>query len=236
MPSATSRRLCPQAIFVPADFSAYREASARVFVVLRGYTPVIEPLSLDEAYLDLSGSREARHQPEAVGRRLKTEVREATGGLTSSVGVATSKVVAKIASDLRKPDGLVVVAPGTEAGFLAPLPVRVLPGLGPTGAALTVSAYAPSATSRPSRRRCWRHAWAARAPGSRRWRWATTRARSRSWLAQEHLPRGHLRAGRGRSAVAPPHRPRPRPGCHSERSPAATLGPNGAPEGPLRGL
>jgi DNA polymerase IV len=131
MPSATARRLCPTAIFVPADFTAYREASARVFAVMRSYTPVIEPLALDEAYLDLTGNREARTRPEAVGRRLKVEVRDATGGLTASVGVAASKVVAKIASDLRKPDGLVVVAPGTEAGFLAPLPLRVLPGLGP---------------------------------------------------------------------------------------------------------
>jgi DNA polymerase-4 len=131
MPSATAKRLCPAAIFVPPDFGAYREASARVFAVLRGYTPVIEPLSLDEAFLDLSGNREARAQPEAIGRRLKAEVWEATGGLTSSVGVAASKVVAKIASDLRKPDGLVVVPPGTEAEFLAPLPLRALPGLGP---------------------------------------------------------------------------------------------------------
>ena len=131
MPSATARRLCPAAIFVPADFTAYRAASAQVFAVLRRYTPVIEPLALDEAYLDLSGNREARSQPEAVGQRLKVEVRDATGGLTASVGVAASKVVAKIASDLRKPDGLVVVAPGTEAAFLAPLPLRVLPGLGP---------------------------------------------------------------------------------------------------------
>jgi DNA polymerase-4 len=131
MPSATARRLCPAAIFVPPDFTAYREASARAFAVLRRYTPVIEPLSLDEAFLDLSGSREARARPEEVGRRLKAEVFEATGGLTASVGVATSKVVAKIASDLRKPDGLVVVVPGTEADFLAPLPLRMLPGLGP---------------------------------------------------------------------------------------------------------
>src|SRR4030088_1203360 len=70
MPSATAKRLCPAAIFVPAAFTAYRESPARVFAVLRGYTPVIEPLSLDEAYLDLSGSREARTQTEKVGRRL----------------------------------------------------------------------------------------------------------------------------------------------------------------------
>jgi DNA polymerase-4 len=131
MPSATAKRLCPSAIFVGADFAAYRDASARVFAVLRRYTPVIEPLSLDEAFLDLSGSREARQHPEQTGLRIKAEVREATGGLTSSVGIATAKSVAKIASDLRKPDGLVVVPPGTEASFLAPLPLRALPGLGP---------------------------------------------------------------------------------------------------------
>ena len=131
MPSAIARRLCRQAIFVPADFAAYREASATVFSVLRQYTPVIEPLSLDEAFLDLSGSREARQHPEETGRRIKREVREATGGLTASVGIGASKVVAKIGSDLRKPDGMVVVRPGDEPGFLAPLPLRVLPGLGP---------------------------------------------------------------------------------------------------------
>jgi DNA polymerase-4 len=131
MPSATARRLCRQAIFIPADFVAYREASARVFSVLRRYTPLIEPLALDEAYLDLSGDRDARAAAETTGRRIKGEVFEATGGLTASVGIATCKVVAKVGSDLRKPDGMVVVAPGEEAAFLAPLPLRVLPGLGP---------------------------------------------------------------------------------------------------------
>ena len=162
MPSATAKRLCPAAIFVEADFSAYREASARVFAVLRQYTPVIEPLSLDEAYLDLSGSREARRQPEAVGRRLKAEVREATGGLTSSVGVATSKAVAKIASDLRKPDGLVVVPPGTEAAFLARCRCGCSPGWArrPSGAS-PASACAPSPTSPPCPSTCWLLAWAA---------------------------------------------------------------------------
>ena len=114
MPSATAKRLCPTAVFVEADFGAYRDASATVFGVLREYTPVIEPLSLDEAFLDLSGSREARGAPGDVGARLKAQVAVATNGLTSSVGIGTSKVVAKIASDLRKPDGLVVVLPGTS--------------------------------------------------------------------------------------------------------------------------
>ena len=135
MPSATARRLCAHAVFIPADFAAYREASSRVFGVLRGYTPVIEPLALDEAYLDLTGSREAREDAAGVGARIKREVLEATGGLTSSVGIGTSKVVAKVASELQKPDGLVVVPEGGEATFLARLPLRVLPGLGPSAEA-----------------------------------------------------------------------------------------------------
>src|ERR1700694_1159707 len=85
MPSATARRLCPAALFAPAAFTAYGAPSARVFAVRRSYTPVIEPLALDEAYLDLSGNREARSQPEAVGQRLKGEGGEATGGPTGVV-------------------------------------------------------------------------------------------------------------------------------------------------------
>jgi DNA polymerase-4 len=134
MPSAIARRLCAQAVFVPADFEAYRDVSARVFRVLRQYTPIIEPLSLDEAFLDLSGDRNARADAEGTARRIKADVVAATAGLTASVGAATCKVVAKVASDLRKPDGLVIVAPGHEAEFLAPLPMRVLPGLGPAAA------------------------------------------------------------------------------------------------------
>ena len=131
MPSATARRLCRDAIFVPADFDAYREASARVFSVFSRHTPLIEPLALDEAYLDLSGDRDARADAESTAAALKRQIREATGGLTASVGIGSCKVVAKVGSDLRKPDGTVIVPPGTESAFLAPLSFRVLPGLGP---------------------------------------------------------------------------------------------------------
>jgi len=131
MPSAMARRLCAQAIFIPADFDAYREASSRVFSVFARHTPVIEPLALDEAYLDLSGDRDARADAEATAASLKSQIREATGGLSASVGIAGCKVVAKVGSDLRKPDGTVIVPEGAEAAFLAPLPLRVLPGLGP---------------------------------------------------------------------------------------------------------
>jgi DNA polymerase-4 len=131
MPSATARRLCRQAVFLPPDFDAYREASSKVFAVLRRYTPLIEPLALDEAYLDLSADPDARADPDRTARRMQQEIGTATGGLTASIGVGSCKVVAKVGSDLRKPHGLVVVPPGEEAAFLAPLALRVLPGLGP---------------------------------------------------------------------------------------------------------
>jgi DNA polymerase-4 len=98
--------------------------------ILRSFTNAVEPLSIDEAFLDVTGSRRAFGDGEEIARRLKAAIRGATQ-LTASVGVAASKHVAKIASDMRKPDGLVVVAPGTEAAFLAPLPIRRLWGVGP---------------------------------------------------------------------------------------------------------
>ena len=130
MPMATALRLCPQAAVVPVDFTAYREASATVFAIARAYTPVVEPLSLDEAYLEVSGSLRRFGPPEAIAAEIRDRILEACR-LDASFGVATSKTVAKIASELRKPRGFVVVAPGQEAVFLAPLPLRALPGVGP---------------------------------------------------------------------------------------------------------
>jgi len=130
MPLATALRLCPQAAVVPVDFAAYRDKSAQVFAIARAVTPQVEPLSLDEAYLDVAGSRLRFGEPEQIAARLRDEILAATE-LHASFGVATTKVVAKVASDLRKPRGFVVVPPGEEAAFLAPLPVRRLPGLGP---------------------------------------------------------------------------------------------------------
>jgi len=130
MPLSRARRLCPNAIFVPCDFRAYREASKSVFTILDRYSPVIEPIALDEAYLDLTGQEALMGQPEAVAIRLRDEVK--TGcGLDLSIGVASCKLVAKVASELRKPRGLVVVRPTEEATFLAPLPLARLPGCGP---------------------------------------------------------------------------------------------------------
>ena len=130
MPLSRARRLCPQGIFVPCDFPAYREASKSVFAILDRYSPVIEPIALDEAYLDLTGEEALMGEPDAVARRLRDEVK-ARCGLDLSIGVAGSKLVAKVASELRKPRGLVVVPDGDEAAFLAPLPLDKLPGCGP---------------------------------------------------------------------------------------------------------
>ena len=130
MPLARARRLCPTAVLTPCDFPAYREASRAVFTRLDKYSPLIEPLALDEAYLDLTGQEALMGAPAAVAQRLREEIRKECG-LDISVGVASSKLVAKVASDLRKPRGLVVVAAGEEAEFLAGLPLHKLPGCGP---------------------------------------------------------------------------------------------------------
>jgi DNA polymerase-4 len=129
MPLRTAGRLCPHGIFLPVDGAKYVAVSKEVMAVLRRFTPLVEPISIDEAFLDVTGSRRMFGDGEAIGRRIKHEVRSTTG-LTISVGVATTKLVAKIASDLRKPDGLVVVPPGDEASFLAPLPITRLWGVG----------------------------------------------------------------------------------------------------------
>src|SRR5947208_3638051 len=133
MPLSRAKRLCPKAIFVPCDFKAYREASKSVFKILDRYSPVIEPIALDEAYLDLAGQEALMGQPDVVAVRLRDEVKERCG-LDLSIGVASSKLVAKVASELRKPRGLVVVQPGHEAAFLAALPLARLPGCGPATA------------------------------------------------------------------------------------------------------
>ena len=132
MPMRTAVRLCPQGIVVSPRFTRYREMSQQVMDIFRDFTEVIQPLSLDEAYLDISDAVDETEGrwPLGVALELKRRVKEDTG-LTVSVGVSVSKSVSKIASDLDKPDGLLVVPPGDEAGFLAPLPVGKLWGIGP---------------------------------------------------------------------------------------------------------
>jgi DNA polymerase IV len=133
MPLSRARRLCPHAVFIPCDFPAYREASKSVFAILDRYSPVIEPIALDEAYLDLTGEDALLGPADTVALRLRDEVKSRCG-LDLSIGVASCKLVAKVASELRKPRGLVVVPAGTEASFLAPLPLTKLPGCGPATA------------------------------------------------------------------------------------------------------
>jgi DNA polymerase-4 len=129
MPLREAARLCPQGIFVPGDHGRYAELSDRVMALFDEYTPLVEPISLDEAFLDVTASHALFGTAEAIGRALKARVRSDLG-LVLSVGVATNKLCAKVASDLGKPDGFVVVPEGGEAAFLAPLELRRLWGVG----------------------------------------------------------------------------------------------------------
>jgi len=129
MPLRTAGALCPQAIFVPVNGRKYAAVSRQVMAIFRRFSPLVEPLSIDEAFLDLTGTEGLFGSGEAAARKLKQAVHDETE-LTASVGVASNRLVAKIASDLRKPDGLVVVPPGQEQAFLAPLPIERLWGVG----------------------------------------------------------------------------------------------------------
>jgi DNA polymerase-4 len=137
MSTREARARCPHAAYLTGRFDAYRESSRRVMTLLGELSPLVEPLSLDEAFVDLAAADVDDLSVAGVtevARRLKEDVREVTGGLCGSVGVASSKLVAKIASDLDKPDGLVVVPPGTERDLLRPMSVGVIPGVGPATA------------------------------------------------------------------------------------------------------
>ncbi len=129
MPALRAERLCPQAVFVPPDFVRYKAVSRQVRGIFARHTDLIEPLSLDEAYLDVTQAKSALPSATAVAEAIRSEIREATQ-LTASAGVAPNKFLAKIASDFRKPDGLFVVRPRQVLAFLAPLPVERLPGVG----------------------------------------------------------------------------------------------------------
>lgn len=139
MPMSRALRLCPDAVRVPPRFDRYRELSRQVMAIFRSVTPLVEPLSLDEAFLDVTEQVARGRSSEEIARDLKEEVRRTTG-LTLSIGVGGNKTVAKIASDQGKPNGLVVVPPGEEAAFLAPLPIRAVWGVGPKTEARLASA------------------------------------------------------------------------------------------------
>lgn len=129
MPIATARKLCPQGVFLPVRMRRYQEVSNRIMEIFHRFTPLVEPISLDEAFLDVTGSELLMGRSEKIARTIKCMVREETG-LTVSAGLASSKLLAKIASDLDKPDGLTIVAPGQERDFLRPLPIKKLWGVG----------------------------------------------------------------------------------------------------------
>jgi len=128
MPMSEALRRCPDAICIQPRMSRYREVSAQVFAVFREFTPLVQGLSLDEAYLDVTASQGMLGDAVTIARRIKALIRERTG-LSASVGVAPNKLVAKIASELEKPDGLTVITPERINAVLDPLPVKRLPGL-----------------------------------------------------------------------------------------------------------
>ena len=133
MGGGQARRLCPQAVVVSPRMHAYSEASRAVFEVFRDTTPLVEGISIDEAFLDVRGMRRIAGRPAEMAERLRSRIRDEVG-LPITVGVATTKHLAKVASQVAKPDGLLVVPPGAERAFLHPLPVERLWGVGPVTA------------------------------------------------------------------------------------------------------
>jgi DNA polymerase-4 len=129
MPLRTAGALCPHGVFLPVDGRKYQAVSREVMAILRRFTPQVQPISIDEAFLDVTGSSALFGDGATIGRLIREAILNEVH-LTASVGVASTKLVAKIASDLRKPDALVVVPPGEEATFLAPLPISRLWGVG----------------------------------------------------------------------------------------------------------
>lgn len=130
MSLARARRLCPQAIFLRGSHGVYGEFSQRIFAILRNYSPLVEPMSLDEAYVDLSGCQRLHGPVLETAERIRNEIKN-TVGIDASIGIASNKLLAKIASDYAKPSGMLWIAPGKEEAFLRPLAVNRLPGVGP---------------------------------------------------------------------------------------------------------
>jgi len=129
MPLVTAARLCPQAIFIEGNFEKYREFSHKFMAILYDFSPFIEPAGIDEAYIDVTGFESIHGSIQQMAMAMKKRIQSELG-LPASIGIASCKVVAKVASDFSKPDGLIEVANGKEREFLAPLPVDKLPGIG----------------------------------------------------------------------------------------------------------
>ncbi|MEE9275316.1 MAG: DNA polymerase IV [bacterium] len=134
MPIAAARRLCPQGLYIPADHAKYQAASARVMEALRAFSPVLQAVSVDEAYLDLTGTERLHGPPLAAADRIREAIWEAVG-CSASIGLAANRLMSKVASMLAKPAGMLRVWPGREAALLAPLPVETIPGVGKVTAA-----------------------------------------------------------------------------------------------------
>lgn len=134
MPIAKAKRLCPHAIFLRGSHQHYGEYSAKVFKILRRYSPLVEPMSLDEAFVDLTGCEKLHGPVLKTAEKIRNEIREVLG-LNASIGIASNKLLAKIASAYCKPSGMLWITSGMEQRFLAPLPIRRIPGIGPKGAA-----------------------------------------------------------------------------------------------------
>lgn len=134
MPIARAKRLCPHAIFLRGSHRLYSEYSAKVFEILRSYSPLVEPMSLDEAFVDLTGCAKLHGPVLKTAEKIRNEIKDRLG-LNASIGIATNKLMAKIASAYCKPNGMLWIAPGSEQRFLAPLPIKRIPGIGPKGSA-----------------------------------------------------------------------------------------------------
>lgn len=129
MPTLTAHKLCPEAVFVPPRMARYREISGQIMAIFQRFTPLVEPISLDEAFLDVTDSGQLFGSGPKIASLIRAAIKKETG-LTASAGVASSKLLAKIASDLQKPDGLTIIEPGREREFLAELPISKLWGAG----------------------------------------------------------------------------------------------------------
>ena len=129
MPIYQAKQRCPQGIFVPPRMNRYQEVSKKIMAVLRDFSPLVEPVSIDEAYIDITGCQRLFGEPLEIAREIKRKIKE-TVNLTCSVGVAPNKFLAKIASDLQKPDGLVLIPPDRVAAFVVSLPINKVPGVG----------------------------------------------------------------------------------------------------------
>ena len=134
MPIAKAKRLCSHAIFLLGSHRLYSEYSTKVFEILRSYSPMVEPMSIDEAFVDLTGCKKLHGPILKTAETIRNEIRDRLG-LNASIGIATNKLMAKIASAYCKPNGMLWIAPGSEKQFLAPLAIKRIPGIGPKGCA-----------------------------------------------------------------------------------------------------